>query len=160
MADATPNAPPDDASERHIARVALRWKRISLVFVSVVAVAFIAISVLQIIPDVFGAWVHPIVASTPGSPPRICADGVLTLARALDRAKDAAGGPGFDRALQPEWNAASGIEQACARSSEGLDAWAALLRLRRAEEQLAGSPGDPLAPLQREVASHLPADLR
>src|SRR5271168_2039603 len=118
MADATPNGRPDDASERHIARVALRWKRISLVFVSLIAVAFIAISVLQIIPDVFGAWVHPIAASTPGSPPRICAEGIRTLARALDRAKDAAGGPGFDRALQPEWNAAPATEEACGRSSE------------------------------------------
>jgi hypothetical protein len=160
MADATQEIPPDDATERRVARFGLRWKRVALVFVGFVAVAFIGVSVLQIIPDVFGAWVHPLPPSSPGSPARICAEGVRDLARALDRARDSAGGPGFDKALQPEWNGASGIEQACARSSEGLDAWAALLRLRSGEEQLAGQPGDPLAPLQREVASHLPADLR
>jgi hypothetical protein len=146
------------------ARAGLRWKRISLVFVTLVAVAFIAVSVLQIIPDVFGAWVHPLPTASPGSPPRICAEGVKALARALDRASASAGSPGFDKALQPEWSDAPAVEQACARSSEGLDAWAALLRLRSAEQQLARRggppPGEDLARLQREVASHLPVDLR
>jgi hypothetical protein len=160
MADGTPESPPDEATERLVARAKLRWKRLSLVFVGFVAVAFIGVSVAQIIPDVFGAWVHPLPPSSPGSPARICAEGVRDLAKALDRARDAAGGPGFGKALQPEWAGAPGIEQACARSSEGLDAWAALLRLRSGEEQLAREPGDPLAPLQRAVASHLPADLR
>lgn len=160
MADAIPQSPPDDANERRVARAGLRWKRASLVFVGLVAVAFIGISLVQIIPDVFGVWVRPLPPASPGSPARICAEGVRNLATALDRARDAAGGPGFAKALQPDWNAAPGIEQACARSSEGLDAWAALLRLRSAEEQLASRPGESLVPLQRAVASHLPADLR
>jgi hypothetical protein len=150
------------------ARAGLRWKRISLIFVTLVAVAFIAVSVLQIIPDVFGAWVHPLPPASPGSPARICAEGVKTLARALDRASASAGSPAFDEALKPEWNGAPTVEQACSRSSEGLDAWAALLRLRSAEQQLARRGGETpgpdyardLATLQREVASHLPVDLR
>jgi hypothetical protein len=158
---------PQPASDAVVARAGLRWKRVSLVFVTLVAVAFIAVSVLQIIPDVFGAWVHPLPPASPGSPARICAEGVKTLARALDRASPSAGSPAFDKALQPEWNDAPAVEQACARSSEGLDAWAALLRLRSAEQQLARHAGDPpgeqaqdLATLQRQVASHLPVDLR
>lgn len=169
MAEATPapagsSAAASGDANAAVARAGLRWKRISLVFVTLVAVAFIAVSVLQIIPDVFGAWVHPLPPASPGSPARICAEGVKTLARALDRATASAGSPGFDQALQPEWNDAPTVEQACARSSEGLDAWAALLRLRSAEQQLARRGGDPpgqdLATLQREVASHLPVDLR
>src|SRR5271165_1820383 len=100
MAEATPEA---------VARAGLRWKRISLVLVTAVALAFIAVSVLQIIPDVFGAWVHPLPPASPGSPARICAEGVKTLARALDRATPSAGSPGFDEALKPEWNDAQAV---------------------------------------------------
>jgi hypothetical protein len=162
MAEGTPDGDgsPEATPDRAVVRAGLRWKRISLVFVSVIAVAFIAISVLQIVPAVFGVWIRPLPSATPGSPARICADGVRRLAAALDRANAVAGGPAFDRALQPEWNDAPAVEQACGKSPEGLDAWASLLRLRSAEQQLAGRSGDPLAPLRREVASHLPVDLR
>jgi hypothetical protein len=156
----SPEAAPGGAPDAAVARAGLRWKRASLVFVSVIAVAFIAISVLQIIPAVFGAWIRPLPPASPGSPERICAEGVHRLAGALDRASAMAGGPAFDGALQPEWNDAPGVEQACARSPEGLDAWASLLRLRSAEQQLAGRDGEPLVRLRREVSSHLPADLR
>jgi hypothetical protein len=127
-----------------------------------VAVVFIGLSCLQLVPDVFGAGVHPLAAGPAGSPEQVCARGIQKLSGALDRARSAAGGPGFEGALQPEWADAPQIQASCEKSSAGLDAWAALLRLRSAEQQLARS-GDSLAlldPLRREVASHLPADLR
>jgi hypothetical protein len=156
MADGTQDAALDPV----VARAGLRWKRISLVFVTLIAVVFIGLSCWQIIPVVFGAWIRPLPQANPGSPERICAEGVRRMARALDRAKSMAGGPSFDLALRPDWNVAFATRQACAHSPEGLDAWAALVRLRSAEEQLAGRGGDLLDPLQRQVASHLPADLR
>jgi hypothetical protein len=159
MAD-TPDGSPDAAPDRAVARARLRRKRIALVAVTAVALAFITLSCLQIIPAVFGAWVRPLPQASPGSNERICAEGVRRLAQALDRAKGMAGGPGFDQALRPDWNIAFATQQACAHSPEGLDAWASLVRLRSAEEQLAGRAGDPLGPLQRQVASHLPVDLR
>ena len=143
-----------------VARSALRWKRVSLVFVTAVALGFIAISVAQIIPAVFGVGVRPLPAAAAGSTEGACAEGVRRLNRALDRAGPLAGGPAFAEALQPEWNDAPGTQLACGRSSEGLDAWAALLRLRSAEEQLAGRGDRDVATLRREVASHLPAELR
>ncbi len=163
-----PVAPLAEASPEAVARAGLRWKRGSLLFVTLVAVVFIGLSVLRIIPDVFAVWVHPLPPASPGSPARICAEGIKSLAKAVDRARPSAGSPAFEQALRPEWDAAAPVEQACAQSSEGLDAWAALLRLRSAEVQLARRGGDPLgqeyaqdlATLQREVASHLPVDLR
>ena len=168
MADGTPEGSTHafaDAVEprvvdAHVARAGLRWKRVSLGFVSGVAVVFIALSVAQIVPAVFGAGIRPLPSATPGSPARICAEGVRRLAGALDRAGALAGGPAFDDALAPAWSDAPAVEQACARSPEGLDAWASLLRLRSAEQQLAGKGPDAVAALQREVASHLPGDLR
>jgi hypothetical protein len=167
MADGTPQssppAPTDAGVDERVARGGLRWKRVSLGFVSAVAVGFIALSVAQIVPAVFGARIRPLPSATPGSPARICAEGVRRLAGALDRAGALAGGPAFDEALAPAWSDAPAVEQACARSPEGLDAWASLLRLRSAEQQLArkGVRGpDAVGDLQREVASHLPGDLR
>jgi len=167
MADGTPQssppAPTDTGVDERVARGGLRWKRVSLGFVSAVAVVFIALSVAQIVPAVFGAGIRPLPSATPGSPARICAEGVRRLAGALDRAGALAGGPAFDEALAPAWSDAPAVEQACARSPEGLDAWASLLRLRSAEQQLArkGVRGpDAVGDLQREVASHLPGDLR
>jgi hypothetical protein len=139
---------------------ALRWKRGALAVVSLVAVTFIGLSVLQLVPAVFGADIRPLPASAPGTPGRVCADGVAHLVQALDRAGPMAGGPAFVEALKPEWDAAPGIQQACGASAEGTDAWAALLRLRSAQEQLAGRNAAGLLPLRREVAAHLPADSR
>ena len=73
---------------------------------------------------------------------------------------DAAGSASFAARLEPEWASAGSIEQACGQSSEGIDAWAALARLRSAEEQLAPRATAELEPLRRDVDAHLPADLR
>jgi hypothetical protein len=144
------------ASPDALARARLQGKRAALGVVIVVAVVFIGASAVQIVPAIFGAGVTPIPVSPSGSDPRVCAEGVRRLERALERAHDTAGslsfGPDEER-----------VRSACDKSPEGLDAWASLARLRSAEEQLApaaGSAAAELEPLRRDVAAHLPADLR
>jgi hypothetical protein len=148
-------SPPRDET----ARAALQGKRAALVVVIAVSVVFIAASAWQIIPAVFGMAITPIPAAPPGTAAHTCADGVLRLKRALDRAADTAGSASFESRLEPEWSERSAIEKACGESREGLDAWAALARLRSAQEQLAPRTAE-LASMRRDVVAHLPADLR
>jgi hypothetical protein len=134
----------------------LRGRRAAVAIVIGVAVLFIGASAAEIIPAVFGFGIAPLPAALRGSSERACAEGVHRLALALERTD--AGGPGC-APQAPEWRDAPAIEQVCSRSSEGRDAWAALARLRSAREQLGERPAA-LAPLRRDVAAHLPADLR
>jgi hypothetical protein len=150
-----PEATRDDA-----ARARLQGKRAVLVAILLVSLALIASSSWQIIPAVFGAGIRPIPAAPPGSSARICAEGVRRLELALDRAADTAGSPAFQSRLQPEWAEEATVSQACGQSSEGIDAWASLARLRSAEEQLSPRAGAELEPLRRDVIAHLPVDLR
>ncbi len=154
-----PGAPRDDAA---LARARLRGKRVALGVVIVASVAIIGSSALQIVPAVFGAAVTPIPAAAPGTSERACSEGIGRMARALDRAQDSAGSAAFEPQLRPEWDDAARVQGDCERARGGPDAWAALLRLRSAEEQLAltGSPRTALATLRRDVDAHLPADLR
>jgi hypothetical protein len=147
----------DDAA---LAAARLRGKRIALGLVLLPSLWIIASSAAQIIPPVFGADIRPIPAALPGSSARTCAEGVQSLERALDRAVDVAGSGDFVARLKPEWDQRDVVEQACSHSSEGLDAWAALARLRAAEEWVAPGARERLAPLRRDVGAHLPADLR
>jgi hypothetical protein len=147
-------APPDDT-----ARAGLQGKRAALVTVIAISVVFIAASAWQIVPAVFGAGITPLPSAAPGSPARTCAEGVRRLAGALERAQGAAGSGSFAERLAPEWNDQAEVERACGQSSEGVDAWAALSRMRSAEEQLAPQRSD-LGSLHRDVLAHLPADLR
>jgi hypothetical protein len=127
-----------------IARARLRGKRVALGIVITAAVVYIGASALDIIPAVFGAVMHPLPAAPPGTPARACAEGIRRLASTAD----ATGG--------------DDVQRACAASREGLDAWAALERLRSAERQLAGRDGSEqeLQNLHFQVLAHLPADLR
>jgi hypothetical protein len=144
-----------------IARARLRGKRIALGIVITVAVVYIGASAVDIIPAVFGVVMHPLPSAPPGTPARVCADGLRRLVSTAE-----AGGSEDD------------VQRACAASREGLDAWAALERLRSAERQLArpsragtarparagteersGSEQE-LQELRRQVLAHLPADLR
>jgi hypothetical protein len=132
-----PDDPPVDAA---LARARLRGKRVALGVVLVIAVVFIGASAWNIVPAVFGANVHPLPSGPAGSPERACADGVRRLERSL-----------------PQWQDAAGVQSECAKSSAGLDAWASLLRLRMAAQQLGDAD---LAPLRQDVETHLPGDLR
>jgi hypothetical protein len=147
----------DDAA---LARARLRGKRVALGVVFLVSFAIIGGSAVQIIPAVFGAGITPIPAAAAGSSERACAEGVGRLAAALDRAAASAGSGSFEARLQPEWNDEARVFESCRAAREGLDAWAALIRLRSAEEQLGPRAGSELEPLRRHVLAHLPADLR
>jgi len=138
---AEPQAQPDPTAT---ARAGLRGKRIALGIVITVAVAYIGASAVDIIPAVFGVVMHHLPPSPPGTPARACAEGLRRLVSTAE-----AGG-------------SDEVQGACAASREGLDAWAALERLRSAERQLAGRSGSDqeLQELRRQVLAHLPADLR
>jgi hypothetical protein len=164
---------PSDA----VSRARLQGKRAALSLVIVVAVLFIGASAAQIIPAVFGWQIRPLPPAPVGTSTRTCADGIRALADAIDRT-----GGAF-----AEWDAAAYIARACAASSEGLDAWAALMRLRYARLQLPHRfdheepegcsdrigdhvPAKPetcrqdhdaeLAALRRNVDAHIAAELR
>jgi hypothetical protein len=140
-------------------RARLRGRRIGLGVVMVVAVSFIAVSTTQIVRAVFGLATTSLAPGRADSPQGRCAIGIRRLARTLDRpvgVEPPASGP----ATGAGWTDTEAVDQACRKASGGLDAWAALLRLRAAEQQLAQASEEDLQPLRREVAAHLPADLR
>jgi hypothetical protein len=155
-----------------VVRARLRGKRIGLGVVIAVAVSFIGASAVQIIPVVFGADETALAAAAPASPERACALGLHGLLLALDRA----GARGLSRtrsrvdadsalttfrqALSPEWDDVEAVAQQCASSHDGLDAWAAVERLRIGEEQAVRRSRLELTPLRDDVVAHLPADLR
>jgi hypothetical protein len=160
-------AQPDAATATRAERLG---KRIGHGLVIAVAVLFIGASSMQIIPAVFGFGQRPIMDSERDPDARACAIGVRRLALALDHASNGAGSQGgagidrsrelFRRALSPDWDDADAVRRACEQSAEGLDAWAALLRLRDADEQFAMKDRAELGTLRRDVAAHLPPDLR
>jgi hypothetical protein len=160
-------------------RARLQGRRAAHAIVLVIAVTFIGASAAQIIPAVFGWQSSTVTPAPPGSPQRVCSDGIRSLAIALDRAGKQAwsllGGEGTDadadsssnatlrtfrRGLFPEWNDEPIVEQACSKSHEGLEAWATLLRLRGAAEQTILRDVTELLPMRHDFAAHLPADLR
>jgi hypothetical protein len=164
---AAQGGPPDG-----IAAARLRGKRAMLGIVLVVSLAFIGSSAAQIIPAVFGAGFTPLPeGATEGSPERSCAVGIRGLAEALNRAgarlsslasaaDDSESMAALRPALSPEWDHASEVEQACAQAQGGASAWASLQRLRVAEEQSGRLGREDLNAVRRDVAAHLPADLR
>jgi hypothetical protein len=162
-----PEPPPDDA------RIRLRGARAGHGIVIVVAVVFIASSTWQIARAVFPELAPGGGTASLESPGhRACAAGLRDLAEALDRAASGVvtssvseGAPeesaaAFRRGLSPEWNTAADVERSCSATAEGQDAWAALERLRSAEEQLTRRSRGELGPLRRDLAAHLPSDLR
>ncbi len=176
-----PAAPPAPAgpTDADLNRARARGRRAGHIVLVVAAVLFIGSSAAQIIPAVFG---RRRTAALPGGavgvddPAAACARGVRALALALDQATGAAWsavGAGefetapaiesFERALSGRWSeydAQGALERACAATPAGLDAWASLLRLRRAEEQVLLRDRVDLAPPRRDVGAHLSGDLR
>jgi hypothetical protein len=146
------------------ARARLRGKRIALVVVIAVAVVFIGASAVQIVPAVFGAGIAPMPSGPPGSSARLCAEGVRSFLDVLGAPppRSSGGAKTLRPALAAEppaedWDR---VAHDCASAPGGEDAWAALMRLRSVRDQLAYSAGIDLDPLRRDVAAHLPADLR
>jgi hypothetical protein len=134
-----------------VSRARLQGKRAALSVVGAVSVAFIGASAAQIIPAVFGWQIRPLPPAPAGTSTQTCADGIRVLADAIDRTGGALA----------DWDgAAAHIARACAASSEGLDAWAALMRLRSARLQLAQGHDAELASLRHNVDAHIAAELR
>jgi len=155
------------------ARARLRGKRIALGVVIAVAVVFIGASAVQIVPDVFGAGIEPLPSAPAGSSARLCAEGVRTLLDALAAPPAGSAATPGRSSTEPSPEDWERVARDCEKASGGEDAWAALVRLRSAREQLAFhgiglSPQERAAaretidldPLRRDVAAHLPADLR
>jgi hypothetical protein len=123
----------------------LQGKRAALGVVMVVAVVFIGMSAVQIVPAIFRVGVTPLPAPGQDANAAACAVGIR------DR---------LGRTASPELPDEEQVRSACEKSPAGLDAWASLARLRSAERQLDGTRPEELDPLRRDVAAHLPADLR
>jgi hypothetical protein len=152
-----------------VERARLRGRRVAHAVVITIAVAFIGASALQIVRAVFGYDGAPAGWQATTTADRACATGLRALVGVLDRsdpgplpASDAADAPLASppgSILRPsDWDRS--VSQACAASPEGLDAWAALERLRSARELVTRRSQAELGPLRRELLAHLPADLR
>jgi hypothetical protein len=133
---------------------------VSALFVGVVSV-FIVITTAQLGLGVFGKTASKAGAGV--APPAACIAGISRLTPALDRAlgasspiaDDSAALAAFAAATLPEWNDSQNIESACSTTPEGKDAFAAVLRLRRAEEALLHRDVAELSPMRRDVEAYL-----
>lgn len=132
---------------------------------TVLAAAFVVSSTYQIAVGVFaepapGAAAGPAVAVAPA-----CAEGVRTLAVAVDRGVVAAAGVTdraeaerrYRAARSPEWDDTrrSELVGPCAADARGADAVAAVSRLDRAAEGAIRRQTDELGPVRRAVDSFI-----
>jgi hypothetical protein len=158
--DDTPGGDGDEG-DASVAAARLNGRRVALLLVLVVSLAFVGSSSWQIIPAVFGSGFTPLPSgAAPGSPEQRCASGVRSLADALDQPRLALPGAPSRPGLSPVWDSASEVQSACTEAQGGPQAWASLQRLRMAEEHSDRLDRDDIDAVRRDVAAHLPADLR
>ncbi len=147
--------PPSEDDDAAVARAASRFraqgKRLGVAVVLGVAVLYVGASAVQIVSAVFGLDVRPLPAGPPGSSAWTCAEGLLALSKDVSPPKGAS---------PRDWHPPEDVYRACAASPEGLDAWAALLRLEKTAENIPSAGPGELDPLRRDLFAHLPADLR
>jgi hypothetical protein len=136
-----------------VTKARLFGKRAALVLCGTVAAWFIVASVAQIVPPVFGAAIVPLAAGSPGTAERDCADG---LRRALRSDGTAAETP----RPEPDPLLDESALAPCTRTASGLDALAALNRLRMAERQVGMRDPASLVTLRLELSAHLPVEMR
>ncbi len=138
-----------------------RGRRIvSAAFVGVVSV-FIVITTVQVGRGVFGKGAPS--ANGGIAPPPACVAGIARLDAALDRAmmttsritEEDAVTPAFAQSTLPEWNESPKVEEDCNATPEGKEAFAAILRLRRAEESLLHRQVGELSPMKQDVEAYL-----
>ena len=137
-----------------------RGRRIVSAAFLLFAATFIVVSTIEIARGVYG---EP-VASGEGPPPSAaCVAGIKVLVAALDRAM-AAGASAHDESAalrefagtaKPEWDGISETENACSATPQGKDAFAALVRLRAADESFLRRRVAEVAPLRRDVDAYL-----
>lgn len=157
------SASPANDSQR---RAKLRGKRIALAIYGTFASTFVLISTWQLANGVFGITISPIVAATAATAPapKGCADDIRAMRGALDRAfgvavtapDDGAALVSYRRALSPEWDGESAAADRCGGEPRGADAFAALRRLRVAQEASLRRQVVEMAPLRRDLAAYLP----
>jgi hypothetical protein len=166
-ADAAPSAPsapkgPLSARERRV-RAAV------YAVYGAFATAFVILSTWQIIAQVFGFTAAPLTAGVPAPPSTAgpCAEGIRAFSAALDRgvaasstARTEAEALAQMRAAMPEWEREAAIASTCGADPRGAEAWAALLRLRRAEEGAAGRRVVDVAAVRRDVEAYVGPDRR
>ena len=132
---------------------------------SVCAAAFVVSSTWQIAVGVLSEPAPGAAAPAPVAVPPACAEGVRTLAVAVDRGV-AAAASATDRgdaerryraARSPEWDAPKheALVQPCAGDARGIDAVAAVSRLDRAAEGAIRRQTDELGPVRRAVDSFI-----
>jgi hypothetical protein len=137
------------------------------------ATAFILSSTYQLTVGVFGMSIEPLAAkaapATASIEARACADGIALLSNALERGFAHSVGPdgastrtdeavlaNFRKNLEPEWTGESAVEQTCASHPHGQEAFAALLRLKLAQEGFVRRQMVEIDPLRRSVNAYLP----
>ncbi len=137
-----------------------------LVVFGAFASAFVVLSAWQLMIAVFGLGARePLAAEKPGTGVGAgCAADLRRMTEAVDRAIAASAGATseaqasaeYRAALMPEWRDDQGVSARCAAESQGSDAFATVVRLRMAGEQLARRQATELEPLRRDVAAYLP----
>lgn len=138
----------------------VRGRRIAMATYYGLAALVIVAATAQLVRQVFFLPVQP-------SPYATCQEGLLALARAVDRARDAAPGTDgedaaierFRRGLSPEWGFRDGIAATCRGSTNDARALDAIERLRYAEEHAARREAGDLAPLRRRVRAIVEGEL-
>ena len=137
----------DEPLDEAHAPAALQGKRVALGVVIAATVAFIMATAIHVIPAVFGVSIAPVRAGAPGSAE--CAAGLRNLELGPERGDSPARTEPIDA-----------VHRACVLTPEGLQAWASFERLQVAQKQLKGRDPEALAQLKRDLAAHLPSDLR
>jgi len=143
----------------------LRGKRFALAIYGAFASVFVAMCTWEIVAGVFGIGAAALPTPGPGAlAPEGCAADIRVLRAALDRAlaasvtatDDATALATYRRALSPEWDGEKSTEGRCASEPRGTDAFAALLRLRLAQEASLRRQIVEMAPIRRDLAAYLP----
>ena len=161
---ATDGATPGEARRLAAAR---RVKSAVFAAYTAFAILFILLSIKALVLGVFHTDPTKLGGAPPNPTEKTCADGIRALTAALDRAMVAAAAvhedaetlAAFRGALSPEWRDQDRLGAVCGSEPRGADAYAALLRLRRAEEGFLGRQVVEIAPLRRDVEAYVPGGL-
>ena len=137
-----------------------RGRRIVSAAFLLFAAAFIVVSTVNIARGVYG---EPVASGQGPHPSAGCVAEIKVMVAALDRATaagasardESAALQAFAGAAKPEWDGISGTENACSATPQGKDAFAALLRLRAADESFLRRRVAEVAPLRRDVDAYL-----
>jgi hypothetical protein len=148
------------------ARARLRGKRFALAIYGAFAVAFVVVSTWKIVVGVFGLDAAPLASNAMSGPlgAEGCGRRLRELHGALHRAlgvavsarDEKAAIVTYRRLLSPEWDDERAVADVCAREPHGADAYAALLRVRVAQEAELRRSVASLAPLGQDLDAYLP----